>query len=220
MTFGNSEIDQSSKSFMVVDSHKRVLGMRETLTSTNRTMKLRFALAAFALTMCPAFADKADEFYRQGLAAAQQGDAAKARAFFNEALRHRPDHPYARFQLGRLKGADGTLAAKQRAAKLAAITVSVNFQEAELSDALTALSALVEKKSAEKVGEENAFTPNFMIQDTSGKLGKTEITIQLKGVPANRILEFMLEQAGGNARYDEHAIIIRPNQTVKQAAAE
>ena len=183
-------------------------------------MKLPLALATFLLAVSPTFADQADDFYKKGLAAKQQGDATKARAMFHEALRLRPDHPYARFQLGTLKGADSTLAAKQRAAKLAAVTVSVNFQEAELSDALAALSTLVETKSAEKDGKDSAFTPNFMVQDTSGELQKAEVTMQLKGVPANRVLEFMLQQTGGNVRYDEHAIIIRPNAKTPQAASE
>lgn len=182
-------------------------------------MKLRLILTALVLSLTPAFADKADDFYRQGMAAAQQGDAVKARALLNEALRLRPDHPYARFQLGRLKGADSSLAAKQRAAKLAAVTVSVNFQEAELSDALEALSMMVEKQTAEKHGEDKAFTPNFMIQDASGQLAQASVTLQLKGVPANKVMDFMLQQAGGNVRYDEHAIIIRPNQVSKRASS-
>lgn len=180
-------------------------------------MKLSLILTALVLSLSPAFADKADDFYHQGMAAAKQGDAVKARALLNEALRLRPDHPYARFQLGRLQGADSTMAAKQRAAKLAAVTVSVNFQEAELSDALAALGMMVEKKTAEKDGEDNAFTPNFMIQDSTGQLGKSQVTLQLKGVPANKVMDFMLQEAGGNARYDEHAIIIRPNQRAPQA---
>jgi len=174
-------------------------------------MKLSLLLTSLVLTLTPAFADKADEFYKQGLAAAKQGDAVKARAMLNEALRLRPDHPYARFELGRLKGADSTMAAKQRAAKLAAVTVTVHFEEVEFSDALAALGIMVEKKTKEKNGEDNAFTPNFMIQDKSGQLAKSEVTLQLKGVPANKVMDFMLQQVGGNARYDEHAIIIRPN---------
>ncbi|MBK1828228.1 tetratricopeptide repeat protein [Haloferula rosea] len=180
-------------------------------------MKLSLILTTLVLSLTPAFADKADDLYKQGMAAAKQGDAVKARALLNEALRLRPDHPYARFQLGRLKGADSTMAAKQRAAKLAAVTVSVNFQEAELGDALEALGMMVEKKTSDEHGEDKAFTPNFMIQDRSGELAKSPITLQLKGVPANKVMDFMLQQAGGNVRYDEHAIIIRPNQPVKQA---
>ena len=63
---------------------------------------------------------------------------------------------------------------------------------------------LVEQKSDKK------FSPNFMIQDPDKKLGEQLVTLQVKAVPAKAVFEMLLQQAGAVAKYEEHAIIVKP----------
>lgn len=174
-------------------------------------MKTPAILLGLALAAMPAFADQADDYYQKGLAAITRGEPEQAAAAFRKALSLRPDHAYARFQLGKLQGQAGQLKAKRREGELTKVKLDeVNFDGVTLSEALTALNHMVEKKTA-KDGKEGV-TPNFMVQDSSGKLGDTEVTLRLKNVPAKIALDYLLEQAGGKARYDEHAIVILPRK--------
>lgn len=166
-------------------------------------------LGLVLLASAPVQADPADQAYAQGLAAMQQGDPAKARASFQKALALRLDHAYARYQLGRLKSQAGTLVAKKRARQLSAVVLpSIDFREVALSDALAALNQMVETQSGQNGGK--TFTPNFMVQDPSGKLKDREVTLTLKNVPAKSALDYILNACGAMARYDEHAIVVRP----------
>jgi hypothetical protein len=63
---------------------------------------------------------------------------------------------------------------------------------------------MIEEKSDGK------FAPNFMVQDPSNKFAETTVTLMVKNVPANAVLDMMLKQAGGIAKYEQHAIIIKP----------
>ena len=169
-------------------------------------------LAALLITATPALADKAEDAYRRGLQAVADGDASTARAAFHEALRLRPNHAYARYQLSRLAQDNGQLAAQKRARDLAAVRLDqVDFKDVPLSDALIALNQLVEEASAKARGKDKAITPNFNIQDPTGKLGQKEVTLQLKNVPAKAALDYLLEQAGARARFDEFATVVMPN---------
>ena len=175
-----------------------------------KTHALLLFLAALAV---PAFAQTADEYYRRGMEAVGRGDAQAARAAFNEALRLRPDHPYARYQLGQLRAQTPQLHAKRREAELAAITLpNVDFRDVGLSEALAAMSLMIEQQT--KKGEDKpGFSPNFMVQDPTGELAERPVTLQLKGIPAKAALDYLLQQTGSTARFDEHAIVIRPAGT-------
>jgi hypothetical protein len=49
-----------------------------------------------------------------------------------------------------------------------------------------------------------------MVQDPGDKLADQTVTLQVKNVPAKAVLDMMLNQTGAVAKFEEHAIIIRP----------
>lgn len=173
-------------------------------------MKRQLIYAVLGLGVLPLAADEADEYYRRGTAAMARGDAASAQAAFTEALRLKPSHANARYQLGNLKLQKGDMVSKSRASRLAGVKLTkVEFSDVTLTEALQALNLMVENETG-GADSTDAFSPNFMIQDPKGELGKTEVTIRLKNVPAKTALDYLLEQASATARYDEHATVIRP----------
>jgi hypothetical protein len=165
----------------------------------------KLILALIAITAIPAHADKAAEMYQAGMVAIQEGDIQTAEASFRGALKLRPTYADARYQLTELKNHRDVIVARGRARKLSQYTIDqVDFNKAELSEALAALGVMVEEKSEKK------FAPNFIVQDPSKKLGETIVTLQVKGVPASAILDMLVKQAGGVVKYEEHAIIVKP----------
>ena len=98
-----------------------------------------------------------------------------------------------------------SIAARARSRQLDQYQIDqVDFSKTEVSEAIVALSMLIEKKSAGK------FSPNFMIQDPANKLAEREVTLQVKNLPARAALDMILAQAGASARFEKHAIIIVP----------
>ena len=166
------------------------------------------AIAAASMTQLSAqtAAQRAEALYRQGQAAEQAGDPAAARKAYTEALQVNPNHANARYSLGQLKLTSATIAAKGREAKFGAVMVpEFKLDQATLKESLDALQIIVEKQSNEEV------TPNFIVQDPKNALADAKITLVLKNTPAKGVLQYLLEQAGAKARYDEHAIVILPN---------
>jgi outer membrane protein assembly factor BamD (BamD/ComL family) len=151
-------------------------------------------------------AQRAEALYRQGQAAEKAGDPAAAQKAYTEALKAHPSHPHARYSLGQLKITGPALAAKGREAKFGAVMVpELKLDQAPLKESLEALQVLVEKQSKETV------TPNFILQDPKDTLAGVKITLVLKNTPAKAVLQYILDQAGAKARYDEHAIVITPH---------
>ncbi len=158
-----------------------------------------------AQTNQPATPPNADALYQQGLLAVQQGDVARARQCFVGVLRLRPHDPNAIYQIGELNGRGEELAAKGREFRLSKIILrQVGFENSTLGECLAALSKLVENSAGA------ADCPNFVIQDATGKLAAKPITLHLRNVPAKAALDYLLEQTDATARFEEHAIVIRP----------
>jgi hypothetical protein len=176
----------------------------------------KLILALIAITAIPVYADKATELYQSGMIAVKDGDIQAAETAFRAALKARPNYADARFQLMNLKDQREAIVARGRAKKLSEFTLDqVNFDKAELSEALAALGIMVEEKSGKK------FSPNFIVQDPSNKLGDTIVTLQVKGVPANAVLDMLVKQANARVKYEEHAIIVKPGgDDVAPAAAK
>lgn len=175
-------------------------------------MKSIHLIAISLLVAGTAFAETADEAYRAGMAAIQRNEPAAAKQAFERALQLRPDHAYARYQLGRLKSDSASMNAKRREAQLASVRLpEVSFEKASLSEALVALNQMVETESAKTKGKEGAFAPNFNVQDPTGKLGEKEVTLNLKNIPANAALQYLLDQVNARVRYDAHATVVLPN---------
>ena len=151
-------------------------------------------------------AQRAELLYRQGQAAEQAGDPEAARKAYAGALQADPNHAHSRYSLGQLKITAPALAAKGREAKFGAVMVpEFKIDQASLKESLEALQITVEKQTKGEV------TPNFIIQDPKETISGAKITLVLKNTPAKAVLQYMLEQAGAKARYDEHAIVIMPN---------
>ena len=165
----------------------------------------KLILALIAITAIPAHADKAAEMYQAGMVAVQEGDIVAAETAFRGALKLRPTYADARYQLTELKNQRTAIVSRGRAKKLSEYTLDqVNFDKAELSEALAALGIMVEEKSGKK------FAPNFIVQDPANKLGDTIVTLQVKGVPASAALDMLVKQANARVKYEEHAIIVKP----------
>jgi tetratricopeptide (TPR) repeat protein len=150
---------------------------------------------------------KAEQYYRQGMADLKAGQLVSAREAFTKALQLNPNHPNARYQLTEMNLNNSTLSATARERKLSTIEIpEVNFQDATLDEVLQSLDALIRKQTSDQ------FTPNFVLQDPQKVLADRKISIRLRKIPASAVLKYALEQAGAEAKYDEHAIVIKPNK--------
>jgi hypothetical protein len=168
----------------------------------------KLILMLAVLAALPARADTASDLYKQGLTAVEEGNVRAAELAFNEVLRLQPKNANARYQLGQLRANQDSIEARGRSRELAQYQIDqIDFSKTEVSEALIALGMLIEKKSKGK------FAPNFMIQDPANKLADREVTLQVKNLPASAALEMILAQAGASARFEKHAIVIRPRST-------
>ena len=162
-------------------------------------------LVSMASAQTPAPAPSADAFYRQGQAAEKAGDPAAAQKAYLEALKLDPGHANARYSLGQLKLTAGSIAAKGHEAKFGAVMIpEFRLDAASLQESLDALRIIIEKQTKQEM------TPNFIIQDPKNLLAAAKITLNLKKLPAKGVMQYLMEQAGAKARYDEHAIVITP----------
>ena len=174
-------------------------------------MKTIPLLAAALLTVSLAGADSADEAFAKGRAAYNAKNPDAARIHLNNALKLNPKHPHARYLLNQLSQVEDQMRAAQRENALEGITLpKVAFEETEFSDAIAGLRQMIETESKKLHGEDNAYTPNFMITDPTAKLSEKKVSLSLDNVPATTVLKYLLESAGATARFDKHAIVIRP----------
>lgn len=170
-------------------------------------MKTLIVLAALAITAPDALAEnaarKAEQYYLKGLAAEKAGDPALAIAAYKAALELHPGHANARFRAGQMKIGASAIKSSATEAKVGGVVIpAYQIEDATVAEAVAALGLAIEKAS------ENSVIPNFVIQDPQGKLADKRITMQLKGVPAKAILDYIHSQGGTRARFDEHAVVI------------
>lgn len=167
------------------------------------TFVVACSLVSQALAQSPA--QQADSLYQKGLAAEKAGDPVAAKNLYTAALKADPKNANARFSLGQLKLNSGSIAAKGREAKFGAVMIPVfQLDAATLKDSLDAFSLIIEKQSKAEV------TPNFVIEDPKNLLGERKISLNLKSMPAQAVMKYLLDQANAKARYDEHAVVISP----------
>ncbi len=167
-----------------------------------------FLSSALIAQAQPTPAQQAEQYYSRGMAAEKAGNLPAAKAAYNEALRLNPNHANARFRAAELKIDGSAVAEKGREAKFAATVIpQINLEEASLQESLDALQMTIEKAA----GADN--TPNFIIQDPENRLKGAKVTLQLKGVPAKAVLDYILSQASAKVKYDKHAVVISPNRS-------
>ena len=160
-----------------------------------------------AQAQTPSPAVQAEQYYNQGLAAEKAGDPVAAKKAYSQALLLNPQHANARYRAAELKIEGSAIAAKGREAKFGQeIIPQIVLEGASLQESLDALRLTLEKVS----GPDHV--PNFIVQDPEKKLDKARISLQLKGVPAKGVLNYILTQSGAKATYDEHAVVIVPQR--------
>lgn len=167
------------------------------------TFVVACTLVSQAFAQSPA--QQAESLYQQGLAAEKAGNPAAARDFYTGALKADPKNANAIFSLGQLKLTSPAIAASGREAKFGAVPIPIfQLDQATLKDALEAFSVIIEKQS------KDAVTPNFIIEDPKNVLADRKITLNLKNMPSNAVMKYLMDQTGAKARYDEHAVVIVP----------
>lgn len=155
-------------------------------------------------------AERARTMYQLGLTAIEEGDYALAKTSFKEVLRLYPKHTQARAKLIYLTNNRNTLEIGKRKAALSKIIIpQVNLDKATIREALEMLSVQVERESKKKI------TPNFIVQDPTGGFKGRTVTLRLNRLPAETLLRYIVDQAGGHIRYDNHAIIVVPRNKGK-----
>jgi hypothetical protein len=143
--------------------------------------------------------------YQKGVAAEKAGDAAAAQALYTAALKADPNSADARYSLAQLKIHYAAVAARGREAKFGAVMIpAFQMDSAKLAESLDALAKMVE------TGSKGGVATNFVVQDPKKLLSDKTISLNLKNTPAQAVLKYVLEQAGGKARFDEHAIVVSP----------
>lgn len=157
------------------------------------------AQLAFAETA----AEKAEFWYKKGLAAEKAGDPATALAAYKAALELNANHANARYRSGEVKLNANSLKASATEAKIGGVMIpAYQVQDITVQEALDVLAIAIEKQSKEEI------TPNFVIEDSAKKLADVKITLNLKNIPVSAILKYIHSQANTKARFDEHAVVI------------
>ncbi len=169
-------------------------------------LKITSFLSACAL-ISPLFAESpvqsADTLFKKGAAAEKAGDVGAANAFYTNALKVDPHNADARYSLGQLQIHSAGISAKAREAKFGAVIIPVfQLDNASFKEAIEAFSILIEKQSKGEVA------PNFVIEDPKNLLAEHKLTLNLKNLPAQAVMKYLLDQTGAKARYDEHAVVI------------
>lgn len=169
-----------------------------------------------ALTLCvcasSALAEKTDlrsqkagSLYQQGVTAMKAGEYDLARVSFKEVLKLFPAHPESKRQLLYLDTNRKSLEVGKRKKTLHKIVIKkIDFDALSTQEAIEILSAHVSKASPEDA------KPNFIVQDRQGAFKGKTVTLNLNNVPADTLLQYILDQVGGASRYDQYAIVITP----------
>jgi len=143
--------------------------------------------------------------YQQGLIAMNQGKGEKAASSFREVLKLHPGHGHARHHLKILPAKLAQVKQEQRLRKFKTTLIEeIHFHRATLAEALIALEELTVKST------KGDFTPNFLIQDPSGKLQEKVVTLRMNNVPVSAILQYLTQMTHSRVRYDQHATAIKP----------
>ncbi len=175
-----------------------------------------------ALTLCVSAVAQADDnaakrassLYQQGIIAMNEGKYDIAKMSFQEVLRINPKHLPARKQLLFISSNRNALDIKDRKNTLRKVLIpKVNLDKATVRESLDMLAIQVERESNKKV------LPNFIVQDPTGAFKNSRVTLRLNRIPAETLLRYIVDQAGGHIRYDNHAIVVTPRIRVTSKPA-
>ena len=150
-------------------------------------------------------ANKVEAFYKQAEQAYQNGDRAGAQSALRNVFAIDRNHGPSYALALKLKGSGNDFKIKARQRQLAAVILPiVDLDAMPLDAALRKFSKLVEETSKDKV------IPNFVIHAKSNTLKNKPVTLNMKQVPANVVLDYLMNLSSATAKFDQYAIIIKP----------
>ena len=153
-------------------------------------------------------AQKVETFYKQAEQAYRDGDLAGTKSALRNVFAIDRNHGPSYALALKLKGSGNNFKIKARERQLAAVILPiVDIDAIPLADALRILSTLIEETSKDKV------IPNFVIHDKSNTLKDKPVTLNMKQVPANVVLEYLMNLSNATAKFDQYAITIKPRGT-------
>lgn len=178
-------------------------------THINRALKaLPLVLMLFTLPASAGVENReqqARELYQAALTAANQGNRELARNTLHQVLAIYPNHPQAKRMLASLTPRLENLADNNRKAALAKVIIpKIDLEQTSIRESLDILQLQIAATSGNKV------TPNFIVQDLGKAFNGRTVTLQLKGIPADVLLHYIVDQVRGKIHYDKHAIVISP----------
>lgn len=183
----------------------------------------RLILSLFCVTHLSCFADpdtdarakQIADLYQTGVSALEAGERETAKRAFQGVLKLQPGNGHARYQLATLEKNFDRVMLKKREQEFAGTKLKeVYFDNATVAEALEAIDRMATEQSDKK------FSPNFIIQDPDTHFVDKRISMQLRNVPVSVVLEYVLEAAKANARYDEHATVIKPRPGQRKTEAK
>lgn len=185
----------------------------------NRTTSIVVALALGACASAVAQTDdeqqrveKVNSLYQMGMVAMKEGNFDLAKTSFKEVMRLNPSHAKARMHLYDISINRNAMSIGRRKAALKKVIIpQVNLDKATIQESLEMLAVQVERESKKKV------TPNFIVQDPTGGFKGRTVTLRLSRIPAETLLRYIVDQASGHVRFDNHAIVITPRKPGKAA---
>lgn len=139
------------------------------------------------------------------MTALKAGDPMAAKPAFENALKIKPGYSPAKFQLARIPELNARAKVARRKDLFEKVVIpEINFNKATLEEALEALNLLILKASDKKLAA------NLVLSDPKVKVSKQEIKLKMKNIPASVALRYVLDGPGATAKFDEHAIVIKP----------
>ena len=150
-------------------------------------------------------ARKVEAFYKQAEQAYQDGDLERSKSALRNVFAIDRNHGPAYALALKLKRSGNEFKIKAGQRQLAAVILPmVDFDRMPLGDALRMLSTLIKETSKDKV------IPNFVIHDKSNTLKDKPVTLNMKQVPANVVLDYLMNLSNSTAKVNQHAISIKP----------
>jgi hypothetical protein len=163
-------------------------------------------------------AQQVEQFYNMAVQAYEDGDITAAREALNSALTLNRSHAHS-IALARQMKAQGNQTVLDRRKRLfnSVMIPIIDLSDVTFKDAINVLAKSVETQSKGQI------TPNFIIQDRGNTLNDVKITLVLKNVPAENVLDHLLKSAGASVTFGEYTTVIRPRGNAseqKQAKRE
>ncbi len=143
--------------------------------------------------------------YSTGITAMRQGKYDLAQTNFRKVLKLNPKHAQARHYFFYLQNNKKSLVVNKRKATLKKVIIpKIDLEQVTLQEALDVLKIMIERESKKTA------SLNFIVRDPTHTFKGRDVSLRLNRVPAEVVLNYIMDQVGGNVRYDNYAMIISP----------